>query len=51
MTSVLLRRESTLGALKDANFPKDADGRVYHLSVRAGEGLFLFFVIVVISDC
>jgi len=30
------------GDLSNANFPRDGEGRVYHLSVKRGEGAFVF---------
>ena len=31
------------GDLSNANFPRDGEGRVYHLSVKRGEGAFVFY--------
>ncbi len=32
-------RHGQVGDLSDANFPMDAEGRVYHLGVKYGEGM------------
>jgi hypothetical protein len=29
-----------VGSIVEANFPKDAEGRVYHLGVKRGEGVY-----------
>ncbi len=34
---------SKLNLLHDANFPRDPEGRVYHLGVKRGEGIFIAY--------
>lgn len=42
---------SKLDHLQDANFPRDPEGRVYHLGVKRGEGMYflLFFILYVFN--
>jgi hypothetical protein len=35
-----------VGSIKNANFPMDAEGRVYHIGVKFGEGWRRFFFVL-----
>jgi hypothetical protein len=35
-----------VGSIVEANFPKDAEGRVYHLGVKRGEGVYYFHLLI-----
>lgn len=37
-SSVKQPEQQKVGSIVDANFPQDAEGRVYHVGVKKGEG-------------
>jgi hypothetical protein len=38
MSSIKQPEQQKVGSIVDANFPHDAEGRVYHVGVKKGEG-------------
>jgi hypothetical protein len=53
MTDVsnILVQPQKVGSIVEANFPKDAEGRVYHLAAKRGEGVFHLFSHIDIMFC